>query len=92
MACASPSELSHQNFKEAMQLQVGRSIEDRYLSRNRYPARHVASKALLNGNTEEEFYAGHGLRCRVFFEIDNKAGKIVGWRYEGTKEDCAIPP
>lgn len=83
---------AHQNFKDIMQLDVGRSIDDPYNTRNRYRDRRVASRALPNGNTEEEFKAGIGLKCRVFFEIDNKAAKIVGWRYEGSKEDCAIVP
>lgn len=90
VACASGG--SHENFMNIMQLQVGKSTDNPYLTRNRYPDRRVDSRVLQNGNVEEEFQAGHKLRCRVFFEIDNKAAKIVGWRYEGSSEDCAIVP
>ena len=83
---------AHQNYVRARQLQIGRSIDDPYAVRNRYPDRRVGVRALPNGNIEEEFKDGLGLRCRTFFEIDNKAGKIVAWRYEGTKQDCAIVP
>ncbi len=89
-ACA--SDLAHRNFKNIMQLEVGKPIDHPYITRNEYPSRRVASRVLPNGNTEEEFKSGRGLRCRVFFEIDNKAQKIVGWRYEGGQEDCAIVP
>jgi len=82
----------HENFKNIMQVQVGRGIEDPNNTRNRYPHRFIASNVLRNGNVEEEFQAGRGLRCRVFFEIDNKAQEIVGWRYEGNEDDCAIVP
>lgn len=89
-ACASGR--AHQNFKNIMQLEVGKPVNHPYLTRNEYPGRRVASRVLPNGNIEEEFKAGIGLRCRVFFEIDNQAKKIVGWRYEGTEQDCAIVP
>ena len=89
-ACA--SERAHQNFKNIMQLEVGKSIDYPHLTRNEYPTRRVATRTLPNGNTEEEFRAGEGLKCRVFFEIDNKSQKIVAWRYEGTDQICAIRP
>lgn len=89
-ACASGS--AQQNFKNTMQANVGRSLDDRYIYRNRDRDLLVSTKLLSNGNIEEEFKAGRSLRCRVFFEIDNKAQRIVGWRYTGTEEDCAIVP
>ena len=83
---------AHQNYLTTTQLQVGRSIDDLYALRNRYPDRVVGRRALPNGNIEEEMKDGMGLRCRTFFEIDPNVRKIVGWRYEGSKSDCAIPP
>lgn len=88
--CVSPTERSHQNFVNTMQLQVGREVGDPDLTRNRYRDRLVRTSRLQNGNMEEEYKSGIGLRCRTFFEIDTKATKVVGWRYEGTREDCAI--
>jgi hypothetical protein len=89
-ACASGR--AHENFKNIMSGQVDRKIDDPDIERNRYSNLRVGTKKLLNGNIEEEFRSGRGLRCRVFFEIDNKAAKIIGWRYEGSDEDCAIVP
>ena len=83
---------AHENFIDIMQHDVGKRIDDPYLTRTQYPDRRVASRALPDGNTEEEFKAGEGLKCRVFFEIDNKTQKIVGWRYEGSDDICAIRP
>ena len=89
-ACVSPSEASHRNFLSHMSVQVGKGLDTPELTRNRYPERQVSSRKLSNGNTEEEFAAGYKLRCRVFFEADNTTRKIVGWRYEGSREDCSI--
>lgn len=90
--CISPSELAHRNFKNFMQLDIGLSVDDPDAYRNRYPGDLLRSRTLPNGNIEEEFETGRWGRCRVFFEIDNKARSIVGWRYEGSEEDCSIPP
>jgi len=89
-ACA--SDVAHQNFRTIMQGQVGKSVDNPYTTRNRYPDRQLSIRQLVNGNTEEEFKTGRGLRCRTFFEIDNQAHKVVGWRYEGSEQDCAIVP
>ena len=90
--CASPGERSHQNFKNTMQLEVGKPANDRYLTRNEYPSRLVGTKPLPTGNVEEEFKSGRGLRCRTFFAINKESETIVRWRYEGSKDDCAIVP
>lgn len=90
--CAWPSEISHRNFKTIMAGNVGRSLDDLYIYRNRNWNFFVTTTHLTNGNVEEEFRAGRGPTCRVFFEIDDKAKKIVGWRYTGTQEDCSIVP
>lgn len=90
-ACAG-SRSAHENFKITMQLDVGRSLDDPYIFRNRVRSLYVGARLLPNGNVEEEFDAGRGPTCRVFFEIDNKARKVVGWRYIGTEADCGIVP
>src|SRR5688500_7551828 len=84
-------EASHRNFISQMQADVGKSIDDPFFARNRYAERFVASKELANGNVEQEYRIGMRGRCRLFHEVDNNSRKIVGWRYEGSKEDCAIP-
>ncbi len=75
-----------------MERQVGKSTDDYYAMRNRDRVLFVSEQKLPNGNVEEEFRMGRGPTCRVFFEINNDAQKIVGWRYIGTENDCAFPP
>lgn len=82
---------AHQNFKSAMQAQVGRDLNDPYLLRNKSP-NYVGTKILPNGNAEDEFKIGRRLNCRVFIEADKAIGKTVGWRYEGIDDDCVIVP
>lgn len=82
----------HENFKHIMQGDVGRSTDDPYAYRNRVRSWLLGTKSLPNGNIEEEFKFGRRLNCRVYFKIDKMAGKIIGWRYEGTAQDCIIVP
>ncbi len=84
---------AHENFKVIMQSEIGKSISNPYITRNvDRRNRLVKTTQLHNGNFEEEFKAGIGTTCRVFFEIDNELQKIVGWRYEGNEWDCVIIP
>lgn len=82
---------AHQNFKSAMEAQVGRDLNDPHLLRNRSP-NYVSTRALPNGNIEDEFKIGRRLNCRIFIEADKTVGKTVGWRYEGSEQDCVIVP
>jgi hypothetical protein len=82
----------HENFKTIMQRDVGSTTHDPYAYRIRARDWLLGTKSLPNGNIEEEFKAGRRLSCRVYFEIDKLAGKIVSWRYEGTEQDCVIVP
>ena len=75
-----------------MQGDLGRSSDDPSAYRNHYRERLVSTKKLLNGNIEEGFRSGRGPSCITYFEISPTARKIVGWRFEGTHEDCAIIP
>ena len=71
---------------------IGRSTGDPYAYRNRIRLWLLSTKSLPNGNVEEEFKFGRHLSCLVYFEIDKRAERIVGWRYEGTAQDCVIVP
>jgi hypothetical protein len=88
MACASGR--AHDNFKNRMQRQVGRSADDPNTSINRYPENRGPSKTLSNGNIEQQYHFRPG--CEVYFEIDKAMRKIVGWRHEGAQEDCVLVP
>jgi hypothetical protein len=83
---------AHENFKAHMDAEVGKSANDRYAFRNHYPEWKVSDQQLPNGNIEEKFRAGRGTTCYVFFEINRTSQRIIGWRYEGTQEDCSILP
>ena len=79
---------AHDNFKNSMQLQVGRDLFDRDLIRNRYPQERGGTRTLPNGNLEEEFLWNRSTGCRVFFEIDKTSQRITRWRYEGNRDTC----
>lgn len=87
-ACAAGR--AHENFMDRMQRHVGRTAEDSNNSMNRYPENRGFTKSLPNGNIEQEYRFGPG--CQVYFEIDKSSRKIVGWRYEGTEQDCVLVP
>ena len=84
-ACASGR--AHENFKNSMQWLVGKSADDHTPIRN-YP--RDQGIILPNGSIEQEW--NFGPQCHVYFEVDRASHKIVGWRYEGSQEDCAIVP
>ena len=75
-----------------MQAEIGKSADDPYAYRNHYRNLRIAVKELPSGNIEEEYRSGRGRGCRVYFEIDKAAGKIINWRYERTEQNCAITP
>jgi hypothetical protein len=82
----------HQNFINIMNVNVGRDSDDPGYYRNSVRIHLIAVRPLKNGNIEEEFKIGRRLNCRDFFEIDEPKKTIVGWRYEGTEQDCVIVP
>lgn len=87
-ACATGR--AYENFKNTMQRQVGKSADDPYISMNRYPERRGTARVLSSGNIEQQYRFGPG--CQVYFEIDKATRKIIGWRYEGSEQNCAIVP
>lgn len=86
---------SHENFKSIMSGHVGRRRHDPDGFIRRYPDSVVAETSLPNGNTEIKYKTGRwmdGEQCHAFFEVDKTSEKIVNWRFEGTKQSCAIVP
>lgn len=57
---------AHENFLRIMSGNVGKSLDDKDLDRNRYPEFFVRTTDLGNGKVEEEYARGQGGRCRVF--------------------------
>jgi hypothetical protein len=89
-ACATPVE--HNNFKEVMSRQVGKSIDDADAYPVFYRLREVNAKQLPNGNLEEQYAAGRNGRCQLYFEVEPVARRIVRWSFDGSERDCVIVP
>ena len=80
----------HENFKEHMESNIGSSIDKPQEPGVAIPKYLLNSTALPNGNIENGYqYRG---TCRYFFEFDPNTRIILGWRFEGSKTDCAIVP
>jgi len=80
----------HENFKNFLRNNLGKSVDDPSSDVARYPQLLVGSQVLPNGNIENQ-YRWRGA-CRYFLEIDQQTRKIVGWRFEGSERDCEIVP
>ncbi len=80
---------AHENFKNMMARNVGRSADDPAVVFNYYKRYRGPSTPLANGNSEQSWIYG---KCRVFFEVSKDTRKIVEWRYEGGPDDCAVVP
>lgn len=90
-ACASYSpEAVRKNFEQHHGSQVGKNADDPSSYVTRYPQLLINSRSLPNGHIEKEY---RWIRsCRYYYEIDPATNIIVGWRFEGSKQDCVTPP
>jgi hypothetical protein len=79
----------HENFKRSLEVQIGKSADDRATDTGRLYSNRIGERILPNGNTEIGFK--HLRACRYYFEIDKGTRKIVGSRWEGTQKDCSVP-
>src|SRR5882762_5817891 len=89
-ACASV-ESAHQNFLNINGGMVGKNADAREVQGTRNPETRFQVIRLANGNIEEGYRLSRGA-CRYYFEIEESSRKIVGWRYEGSKDACAVWP
>ena len=95
---ASCSSTPHENFKNFMQNDIGKSADDPNVLIVRYSESEdvINGTILPNGNTE----VGLVIRasppykegCTAFFEIDKETNIITNWRYEGSEKGCVIMP
>jgi len=90
VACASTS-AEHENFKQVMNRQVGKGIDDADAYPVFYRLRQLNAKPLPNGNERQEYAAGRKGDCRLFFEVEPLTRRIVRWSYEGSERECVIP-
>ena len=89
--CASTS-AEHDNFKQVMDRQVGKGIDDPDAYAVFYRLRELNSKSLPNGNLLQQYAAGRKERCKLAFEVEPRTRRIVRWSTEGSEGDCVIPP
>ena len=87
-ACATGSQWPHNNFLDIYSHQVGKNINDPSL----YTRSEIARRRLPNDDIEIEYLHSKRGNCRVFYRVDSVSHKIVDWRYEGSKDGCAINP
>jgi hypothetical protein len=96
-SCALGAGWPRENFIQTFDHHVGKSVDDPTTRTARYPQNITRKRNLPNGNTEIEYlhiqnaYGRYG-PCYVYFEVDAETQAIVGWRYEGSKDACVIPP
>jgi hypothetical protein len=80
----------HENYTSLMEHNIGSTIDSPNVAGSAETKSLLASKALPNGNIENEYkYRG---TCRTFFEYEKKSKIIVSWHYQGSEKDCVIVP
>lgn len=87
--CASTS-AEHENFRQVMDRQVGKSIDDADAYAVFYRLRELNTKSLANGNLLQQYAAGRKERCKLNFEIEPRTRRIVRWSSEGSEGDCLL--
>lgn len=83
-------EHQHDNFKQVMDRQVGKGIDDPDAYPVFYRLRELNSKSLPNGNLQQQCAVGRDGRCKVYFEVEPRARRIVRWFSEGSDRDCVL--
>ena len=91
LGCAT-EDRAHENFKQVMDRQVGKGIDDPDAYPVFYRLREGKSKLLANGNQLQEYAAGRNDRCTLRFEVDAATRRILRWSTEGRERDCVIAP
>jgi hypothetical protein len=81
----------HENFRQVMQRQVGKSADDTDFYPTLYRLKQTNAQRLPSGNTREEYAAGRGGKCKVAFETTPGERRVVGWSViDGDRGDCVI--
>ena len=80
----------HDNFRQVMQRQVGKSADDADFYPALYALKQTNSVRLPNGNIREEYAAGRNGKCKLAFETTPAGRRVVSWSSDGDKDDCVI--
>ena len=86
--CVTPPE--HDAFKQVMDHQVGKSIDDPDVYPVLYKLRLTNTKSAPNGNLEYQYATGRRGKCELKFEVAPLERKIVKWSYDGGERECVI--
>ena len=91
-ACSSIT--PHENFVVALNDDIGTSVEiEPMLSLCSRGRKNIESRTLQNGNVEDRQIMRRGKReCVYYCEVDPKTRLVVSTRFEGSQDDCVIPP
>jgi hypothetical protein len=89
VACSVLFHDPHENFLKINQSEVGKYAWDSNTTPGRIRSSRIGERTLPNGNREIGFR--HIRSCRYYYEVEKDTQRIVGWRWEGKKEDCSIP-
>ena len=88
VACATAPD--NDNFRQVMQRQVGKSVDDSDFYPTLYRLKQTNSQRLPNGNVKEEYAAGPKGKCKLSFEATPGERRVVGWNSDGDREDCVL--
>jgi hypothetical protein len=72
--------------------QVGKPIGDPQGFRAQHAGKRVHTQRLANGRSIEQYQIGFRDQCRVDLEVDDRSGKVAGWRYGSDDRDCYENP
>ena len=89
--CASTTPEERENFKQVMNRQVGKSIDDADAYPVYYRLRQLSTKPTPKGNTQQIYAAGREGKCQVGYEVD-ASRRIVAWSIVDKADDCVIDP
>lgn len=78
------------NFKQVMDRQVGKGIDDADAYPAFYRLRELNTKPLQNGNLQYQYAAGRNERCKLYFEVEPRTRRIERWSAEGSESDCVL--
>ena len=90
-ACSSVT--PHENFVNGLHDAIGTSVDIEPKLSLCSRMRNTESRALQNGNIEDRQIMHRGNReCVYYCEVDPKTRLVVNTRFEGSQDDCAMPP
>ena len=84
----------HENFVDGLNSAIGTSVDiEPMLSLCSRGVKNIESRTLQNGYVEDRQVMRRGHReCVYYCVVDPKTRLVVSARFEGSADDCTIPP